>query len=60
VWNWEKQEWEARDVINESTIIVNPDDFLGPQNAVRLRLLADEIGGYVRIGRLAVAQSGTF
>jgi hypothetical protein len=42
---------------------VNVDDFarfLGPQNAVQMRLVADEIGGFLRIGQVGVAQVGTF
>ena len=40
--------------------IIDPARFLGPQNAVQVRLVADDIGGYVRVGRLAVTQTGTF
>jgi hypothetical protein len=60
LWNWEAGDWESVEVRDEVASIDNPARFLGPQNAVQVRLVADEIGGFVRITRVTVAQTGTF
>ncbi len=60
LWDWEAQTWEALDVNREGLTISNPERYLGPENAVQLRLVADEIGGYLRIGRLDIEQAGRF
>jgi hypothetical protein len=60
LWDWKGGAWELYEVSREG---VNVDDFarfLGPQNAVQMRLVADEIGGFLRIGQVGVAQVGTF
>jgi hypothetical protein len=60
LWNWEANDWDSINVVNNSTTISNPARYLGPNNAVQVRLLADDIGGFVRVGRVSVAQTGTF
>jgi hypothetical protein len=60
VWNWETENWESVNIINEMAAIDDPAAYLGPENAVQVRLIADEIGGFIRIGRVTVEQTGTF
>ncbi|MFN8562237.1 MAG: hypothetical protein U0703_11590 [Anaerolineae bacterium] len=60
LWNWQTQDWEHINVIDDLATVDNPQRFLGPQNAVQVRLLADDLGGYARISRLSIAQTGTF
>jgi hypothetical protein len=67
LWDWEAGEWmpvEMRQTENSTTISLyaarDPARFLGPQNAVEVRLTANESGGYLRIGRLSVEQEGVF
>jgi len=67
LWNWDTGEWtpvEMQQTENSTTISVyamrDPKQFLGPQNAVEVRLTANESGGYLRIGRLSVEQEGVF
>ncbi|MBI1258141.1 MAG: hypothetical protein GC204_11775 [Chloroflexi bacterium] len=60
LWNWETSDWESINVLDEVATINDPARFLGPQNAVQVRLVADEIGGYVRLGKVSVEQTGTF
>ncbi len=60
LWNWQTQDWEDTTVVDSTATIRDPARFLGPQNAVQVRLVADEIGGYVRVGRVTVSQTGTF
>ncbi len=60
LWDWQAQTWEAMEVSREGLSIDHPERYLGPQNSVQLRLIADEIGGYLRIGRLDIEQTGRF
>jgi hypothetical protein len=60
LWDWEQQAWENVEILDEVARISDPARFLGPQNAVQVRLVADELGGFVRITRVTVAQTGTF
>jgi hypothetical protein len=47
------------DISREGLILDDPARYLGPENAMQVRLVADEIGGYLRIGSLGVTQRGT-
>lgn len=60
IWNWRAETWDVADVGREGYTIPDPDAYLGPENAVQLRFAADEIGGYLRIGRVMVEQRGRF
>ncbi|MBE2184264.1 MAG: hypothetical protein IAE89_12610 [Anaerolineae bacterium] len=60
LWDWQAETWEAIEVNREGLTISDPERYLGPENAVQVRLIADEIGGYLRIGRLDIEQSGRF
>ncbi len=67
LWDWDAGEWtpvEMQQTENSTTIslytLSDPARFLGPLNAVEVRLTANESGGYMRIGRLSVEQEGTF
>ncbi|MCC6801439.1 MAG: hypothetical protein IT319_01045, partial [Anaerolineae bacterium] len=60
LWNWQTHDWESVDLSDEQVVVNDPQRFLGPQNAVQVRLLADDIGGYVRVTRIGVTQTGTF
>lgn len=67
LWDWDAGEWtpvDMRQTENSTTVsqyvIGTPARFLGPQNAVEIRLTANESGGYLRIGRLSVEQEGVF
>lgn len=60
VWNWETEAWDAINVTNETTTLSDPAPYLGANNAVQVRLTADDIGGFTRIGRVTVEQTGMF
>jgi hypothetical protein len=62
VFNYDLGEWETITMSNEGATLRNPAAYLGANNAVELRVSADQIsgGGFLRIGRLLVAQSGVF
>lgn len=61
LWNWENQEWDELAVTDGSEYAIhNPAEYLGPQNAVEVQVIADEIGNYTRIQDLSVEQRGRF
>ncbi len=60
LYNWATQDYEVLPLHNGRVTVTDPARFLGPQNAVQVRIVADTIGNYLRIGQLAVAQTGTF
>lgn len=67
LWDWDAGEWmpvEMQQREGSTTIslytVRDPARFLGPLNAVEVRLTANESGGYLRIGRISVEQEGLF
>jgi len=61
LWNWATGVWEPV-TINGGNVhsIREPAAYLGPQNAVQVRIVADEIGSYTRISDLSIEQRGRF
>lgn len=60
LWNWRAEIWDEITVTREGFSTRDVQRYLGPENAVQVRMVADEIGGYLRIGRLDVEQTGRF
>ncbi|MBE2269957.1 MAG: hypothetical protein IAE80_17095 [Anaerolinea sp.] len=60
LWDWQVGDWEQMSVANELLTITAPERYLGAQNAVRLRIVSEEAGGYVRVGRVLVSQTGEY
>jgi hypothetical protein len=61
VWNWETAEWETLDLEDADRVeFDDPQPYLGPQNAVQVRIQRPEIGGIVEIRQIAVEQTGSF
>lgn len=60
LWNWKAGTWHTYDVSRSGLTVEDHERFLGPENAVQIRLVADEIGGYLRIGQISIQQLGTF
>lgn len=61
IWNWETASWEDIQVSSGNLFAIrNPARYLGPQNAVQLRVLGDNVGTYTRIQDLSVEQRGRF
>ena len=61
LYDWEAGEWVSMDVGRGGlTLTSDTARFLGPENAVQIRLVADEIGGFLRIGALGITQRGRF
>jgi hypothetical protein len=61
VWNWDREEWDTFRFISNSRLTLNrPAAYLGPNNTVDLRIVADDAGGFVRIQDLSIEQSGRF
>jgi len=62
LWNWNRAEWEDQQIGNggNELIVSNPARYLGPENAVQIRLSADAFGGYPRLNDLSIEQMGLF
>lgn len=60
VWNWDAGRWDAFTVSAQTFTLPEVDAYLGPLNAVEVRLVADEAGGFLRLGRLGIEQVGQF
>jgi hypothetical protein len=62
LWNWSAGKWENIQLTTDSNsyVVTDPARFLGPQNAVQVRVDADNIGGYPRIQDLSIEQRGEF
>jgi hypothetical protein len=60
LWDWQAETWEDIDVTAFTHTITEPERFIGPQNAVQLRMITDQVGGYLRASRLVVEQTGSF
>lgn len=62
IWNWDNGEWEDQRIPNgEQLSIRSPGRFLGPQNAVQIRIASEIAGGsYPRIQDLTIEQRGRF
>ncbi len=60
VYDWLRDEWREVTVDDGVGEIANPAAYLGPENAVLVRVDADAVGGYIRFDRLVVEQQGRF
>jgi hypothetical protein len=61
VWNWRTEDWEEFAIGRELLIdIPDPARFIGPQNAVRIRLLENKLGYSLSIKQLSIEQLGRF
>ncbi len=61
VWDWHKADWEPMVIPSGSQLdISEPERFIGPENAVQVRIVADDIGSYPRFDNLTVEQRGQF
>ncbi len=60
LWDWQAETWVSLAVSGERYRVADHERFIGPQNAVQVRLRADETGGFMRVGQLAIEQRGYF
>ncbi|MBW4439615.1 MAG: hypothetical protein KME04_20940 [Pleurocapsa minor GSE-CHR-MK-17-07R] len=60
LYNYDTASWDEIIITRDGFTTNNPGPYLGPHNAIEMRLVADEIGGYLRIGRIDVTQTGQF
>jgi hypothetical protein len=62
LWNWKRQVWVPvqLDPSSDSTPISNPAQFLGPENAVNVRILLTNNTSYNRIDYIKIAYRGQF
>lgn len=61
IWDWEAQTWDDLEFNREESLTVrNPAPYIGPLNAVQIRIQRPETGGSVYIEQVAVEQTGRF
>lgn len=60
LWDWELEAWVELRANSERFLVPDHERFIGPENAVEIRLRSEENGGFMRVGRLAVEQAGRF
>lgn len=61
IWDWEQAAWDDVEISSGNQhAIRNPARYLGPQNAVQLRIIADAIGGFPRLQDVTIEQRGRF
>jgi len=61
LWNWREQQWEPVTVEQSGRMIIpNARRFLGPQNAVEIRIVRSPTGGNYYYDLLAIEQRGRF
>ncbi|MCC6616861.1 MAG: hypothetical protein IT320_25535 [Anaerolineae bacterium] len=59
-WDWSARSWVNVDASGDHFRVPDHERFLGPENSVQVRLRAEETGGFMRIGQLAIEQRGYF
>jgi hypothetical protein len=61
LWNWRTETWEVVDLpLEEYLDIPNPEPYIGPQNAVRIRVSEVGLGNAFYLELLAVEQRGRY
>ncbi|MBC8099495.1 MAG: hypothetical protein H7Y11_08625 [Armatimonadetes bacterium] len=60
LWDWRSRAWETFTIVPGKTRINRPERFVGPLNAVQLRISRDAADGYRSVGQLGVEQTGRF
>src|SRR5690606_16776708 len=60
LWDWEADAWEVLNARQGATTIDEPARFLGPWNAVRVRLTSEPVGGFLRVDEVSLEQHGMF
>jgi hypothetical protein len=60
LWNWSTQLWEPVNVLPDTntTTITNPDQYIGPENAVHVRLSLTDTSAYNQVDYIKVAYRG--
>lgn len=62
LWDWGISDWEIQSTKSSGNEIIvrDPQRFLGPENAVQIRISADAFGGYPSLNDLSIEQTGSF
>ncbi len=61
LWNWETESWVEQTTNSSNQIILSdPAAFIGPENAVQIRIASDAFGGYPRLSDLSIEQLGVY
>lgn len=61
LWDWERQEWDEVNVPSGGRYSLrSPQRYLGPQNSVQVRVVAEAFSAFPRIADLTIEQRGRF
>ena len=61
IWDWTTETWEDLSFNREEVVVLDsPEPFIGPLNAVQVRIQRPETGGAVYLEQVAVEQVGSF
>jgi hypothetical protein len=58
LWHWAQQDWVEIEANSERFEVPAFEDFIGPQNAVQIRLRAQDLSAFLRVGRIGIEQRG--
>jgi hypothetical protein len=58
LWNWQTGAWDPQDVRLQEYTVTEPDAYVGPGNAVRVRLVSTFATGVSRLRNLRITMSG--
>jgi type II secretory pathway pseudopilin PulG len=60
LWNWDRDVWQRiwLNPATDATVIRSPDRFIGPENAVNVRILSQDASAYTRVDYVSVAYRG--
>ncbi|MFQ3673555.1 MAG: hypothetical protein SNJ83_08170, partial [Aggregatilineales bacterium] len=58
LWNWQTNTWDLQDVRVQEYTIDAPAPYLGPENAVRARVVSTFATGVSRVRNLRITMSG--
>jgi len=60
LWDWAAGDWVELDARQDRFNVPQPERFIGPLNAVQIRLRAEDLGNFMMRGQLWIEQSGRF
>jgi hypothetical protein len=60
LWDWAAGEWIELDARQDRYTVPQPARFIGPMNAVQVRLRAEDLGNFMMRGQLSIEQRGRF
>jgi hypothetical protein len=57
-WHWAAGEWVSLTLAGGDGLLPDAARFIGPENSIEVRITADDVGGFLRIGQVRIEQTG--